>query len=129
MAGSTERNFLFAMLNAVNKDQSTMQWQEQTDSNSTILDANIENTYYKAWNSVLQKDAAAVKSNANPSTEDQYTADSTTAQTQESMCDGATQASQQTVGQDGSNLQNQAQLASTLNSVASNVASLIGHAY
>ena len=45
MPGSTERNFLFAMLNAVNKDQCTMQWQEQTDSNSTVLDASIENTH------------------------------------------------------------------------------------
>lgn len=124
------------MLNAVNRDQCTMQWQQETDSNTTVVDANIEDTYYSAWNSILKKDASAVQSaaskndtNAENAAQNQYTADSTQAQTQESMCDGATQASQQTVGQDGSNLQNQAQLASTLNSVASNVASLIGHAY
>lgn len=138
----TERNFLYAMLNAVNKDQQTMQWQEISDSQTTAADAQIEEGYYTEWDGLLQQDAAnisAIANGSNPGSQtnqaklqaDQakYQSDSTEAQTQQNVCDGATQASQQTVGQDGSNLQNQAQLASTLNSVASNMASLLGHAY
>lgn len=131
-----ERNFLYAMLNAVNKDQQTMQWQEIADSNTTIKDANIEEQYYSAWDTILQLQAASIATLAKGTNQSllqaaqaKYQEESTTAQSQQNMCDGATQASQQTVGQDGSNLQNQAQLASTLSSVASNMASLIGHAY
>lgn len=132
----TERNFLYAMLNAVNKDQQTMQWQEIADSNTTILDGNTEESYYSVWDTVLQAQAAVIAGDAKSGNSNQLQADqalyqeeSTTAQSQQNMCDGATQASQQTVGQDGSNLQNQAQLASTLSSVAANMASLLGHAY
>lgn len=136
----TERNFLYAMLNAVNNDQQTMQWQEIADSQTTTANAQLEEQYYSQWDLVLKNDAIAISQEAPKATtpggqaqmtalQSKYQSDSTTAQTQQNECDGATQASQQMVGQDGSNLQNQAQLASTLNSVASNMASLLGHAY
>jgi hypothetical protein len=136
----SERNFLYAMLNAVNKDQQTMQWQEISDSSTTTANAQIEENYYKTWDGILQSIAGSISKEAGNSSDPnqqaklqslqaKYQADSTEAQTQQNVCDGATQAAQQTVGQDGSNLQNQAQLASTLNSVASNMASLLGHAY
>lgn len=111
-----------------------MQWQQIADTNSTIANSNLEQTYYSSWNTVLQQDAANVAKdtgNQNQLTIDQqkYQCDSQTAQTQENTCDSATQAAQQAVGQDGTNLQNQAQLASTLNTISSNLANLIGHAY
>lgn len=134
----TERNFEFALLNAVNNDQNTEQWLQIADSEMTSNDANIEATCYNMWNTALQDIASNVSTAAtngsNPNTDltiyqQDYQVASTMAQTTETSMDGATQSAQQAVGQDGTNLQNQAQLAQTLNSIGSQVANMISHAY
>jgi hypothetical protein len=127
-------NFLRNLLSAVNNCQQTMQWQQIADTNSTINNANLEQSYYAAWNTQLARDASKVTAAGTTGddltkAQQQYQVDSALAQTQENTCDSATQAAQQAVGQDGTNLQNQAQLASTLNTIGSNLANLIGHAY
>jgi hypothetical protein len=126
-------NFLKNLLSAVNQCQQSMQWQQIADTTSTINNANLEQDYYSLWNTQLEKDASDVQTagTGDPLTKAQqkYQCDSALAQTQENTCDSATQAAQQAVGQDGTNLQNQAQLASTLNTIGSNLANLIGHAY
>jgi hypothetical protein len=136
----TERNFEFALLNAVNNDQNTEQWLQIADSEMTSNDANIESTCYNQWNSALKVIASVVNMFAAEATnttfkndlteaQQQYQVASTTAQTTETQMDGATQSAQQSVGQDGTNLQNQAQLAQTLTSIGSQVANMISHAY
>jgi hypothetical protein len=136
MSTTSGSNFLMNLLSAVLTCQSTMEWQQIADSNTTTVDANLEMDYYNYWNGVLQKDADnisndAAKNNTNQMSADQakYQCDSTLAQTQQNECDTATQASQQAVSQDGTNLQNQASLGSVLNSIMSNLTSLIGHPY
>lgn len=136
-----ERNFMFALLNAVNNDQNTEQWLQISDSNVTSQDAALEQDCYTSWNAALQRVSSEVQaqaanggtsSNANPAlTEAQsiYQTDSTLAQTNETCMDGATQSAQQAVGQDGTNLQNQAQLAQTLNSIGQQMSGMISHAY
>ena len=136
----TERNFEFALLNAVNNDQNTEQWLQIADSEMTSNDANIEATCYNQWNNALNVIAAVVNGYAAGATDtsvknklteaqQQYQVASTMAQTTETQMDGATQSAQQAVGQDGTNLQNQAQLAQTLTSIGSQVANMISHAY
>jgi len=124
------RNFEYAIMNAVENDQNTTQKQEVTDAQTTINDTQMESAYYQAWDNILQQDATAIK-NANgnttttPELQAQYSTDSTTAQSQQNMCDSATQASQTAVGQDGTNLSNMAQIASAATSIASNMAQVI----
>lgn len=136
----TERNFMFALLNAVNKDQNTEQWLQISDSKVTASDAGLESGCYTAWNTALTSIASLVQKYAaqtsgskpnNPLTEEQsqYQLESTEAQTNETSMDGATQSAQQAVGQDGTNLQNQAQLAATLNSIGQQMSGMISHAY
>jgi hypothetical protein len=127
-------NFLQNLLNAVNKDQSTMQWMQISDTDATMMDASLEQKIYATWNNKLNADATAVKnaagnSDAVAAANAAYSTDSSSAQANENSADSATQAAQQATGQDGTNLQNQAQLAQALNTISSNLASLIGHAY
>lgn len=136
----TERNFMFALLNAVNNDQNTMQWLQIADSQTTANDANIESNCYKAWNGVLSYMGKAVEYAAQKATktsakntlteyQQQYQIDSSMSQSNETSMNGATQSAQQAVGQDGTNLQNQAQLAATLNSIGQQMSGMISHAY
>jgi hypothetical protein len=132
-------NFLQNLLNAVNKDQSTMQWMQISDTNATMMDARMEEQTYTLWNTQLNADAAAVQSAVSGGGSDEsnnvaaanakYSSDSSISQSAENSADSTTQAAQQAVGQDGTNLQSQAQLAQALNTISSNLASLIGHAY
>lgn len=131
------RNFLFAFLAAENKDQNTLNFQQIADANSTSMDANIESQVYQAENSLLQTAAAAVSaaatgsdpSNDVPAANSIYQTDSAAAQGVESVQNNMTQTQQQASGQDSTNLQNLTQLTSTLTSVLSTIASLVGHAY
>jgi len=120
------RNFEYAIMNAVENDQNTTQKQEITDAQSTINDTQMESAYYQAWDSILQQDASAIAKNpSDTALNSQYSTDSTTAQSQQNMCDAATQASQTAVGQDGTNLSNMAQIATAATSIASNMAQVI----
>ena len=122
----THGNFEYAIMNAVNNDQVSMQNQEITDAKTTINDTKFEAAYYSAWDSILQQDATAIaKDPTNTALQTQYSTDSTIAQSQQNMCDSATQASQTATGQDGTNLSNMAQIATAATSIASNMAQVI----
>ena len=135
------RNFLFAFLAAENKDQNTLNYQQIADANSTSMDANIESQVYQAENILLNTDAQAVAKAASgggptknptndiPVANSQFQSDSANAQGIESVQNNITQTQQQASGQDSTNLQNLTQLTSTLTSVLSTIASLVGHAY
>ena len=121
-------NFEYAIMNAVNKDQISMQNQEITDAQTTMNNTKFEASYYSAWDAILQADSTKIKNdtgNQQTADESQYSTDSTTAQSQQNMCDSATQASQTATGQDGTNLSNMAQIATAATSIASNMAQVI----
>ncbi|MBM3208067.1 MAG: hypothetical protein FJZ57_05610 [Chlamydiae bacterium] len=131
-----KNNFLYTGLTAIMNAGNTLQWQELADANSVTVDAQIENNIYSGCNSVLSTDTSNITSADTSSTDSQaklqqyqaqYQYDSTCAQTYENEADAATQAAQQAVSQDGTNIQNQTSLSSALFSVMSNMSSMISH--
>jgi hypothetical protein len=126
-------NFLNAGLQAIVQSQNALQYQELADANATILNSEIENAIYTDWNETLSSIADQI---SNLSTSDsnstqlqqletQYQTASAKAQADENSADAMTQASQQAVTQDGTNIQNQTSLGSVLFSVSSNMASIL----
>jgi DNA replication protein DnaD len=135
-------NFLYALLQAVGTDQTTLSWQQIADANATINDANIEQKIYSACNAKLTSDANAINNyvhNNDMSKQsnqaqlqvynNQYQKDSTIAQTYQSQADGAVQSAQSQSGQDGQNLANKAQLAQTMTSILSTLSSVLMQHY
>jgi hypothetical protein len=147
-------NFLYALLQAVGTDQTTLSWQQIADANATINDANIEQKIYSACNYVLSHDASIINkfvhggvtrnghnfgggADLSKGSEqsklqvynNQYQKDSTIAQTYQSQADGAVQSAQSQSGQDGQNLANKAQLAQTMTSILSTLSSVLMQHY
>ena len=128
-----EKNFLQAGLNAIVQSQNALQYQELADANETILNSQMENAIYTDWNATLSEIAQEISnistSDANSTKlqqlETQYQTASAKAQADENAADATTQASQQAVTQDGTNIQNQTSLGSVLFSVSSNMASIL----
>ncbi|NDD58246.1 MAG: hypothetical protein EBZ47_03205 [Chlamydiae bacterium] len=141
MSTDSSKSFLWAMLGALTYGQSTMEWMQIADENMTSLNAQLEDDYYGFWDDQLTNDANSISAivNGGASQDDKqnqiaeaqakYQTDSTTAQTAQNMCDAATQAAQQTAGEDGTNLQNMLSLSTVLSSVQSSLASMISRAY
>ena len=133
-----KNNFLYTGLMAITNAGNTLQWQELADANSVTVDAQTENNIYSGCNSILSTDTNNI-TNINTSSDDSqaklqqaqatYQYDSTCAQTYENEADAATQAAQQAVSQDGTNIQNQTSLSSALFSVMSNMSSMLSHPY
>lgn len=133
-----KNNFLYTGLIAITNAGNTLQWQELADANSVTVDAEVENNIYSGCNSILNTDTQKI-TNANTSGSEaqaqlqqyqaEYQYDSTCAQTYENEADAATQAAQQAVSQDGTNIQNQTSLSSALFSVMSNMSSMLSHPY
>jgi len=129
-------NFLALGLQAIVNAGNTLQWQELADANSVSVDASYENNIYTGCNSVLTTDVQNIQG-CDGSTDtgraqlnkdqSQYQYDSTCAQTYENEADASTQAAQQAVSQDGTNIQNQTSLGSVLFSVMSSMTSMISH--
>jgi hypothetical protein len=130
-------NFLWNGMQAIVNAGNTLQWQELADANMVSVDALLENNVYSGCNKVLSNDTNAINNinldnNDNASNElqkaqAQYQYDSTCAQTYENQADAATQAAQQAVSQDGTNIQNQTSLSSALFSVMSSMSSMLSH--
>ncbi len=141
MSTDSSKSFLWAMLGALTYGQSTMEWMQIADENMTSLNAQLEDDYYGFWDNQLTSDANSIseivnggasqddKQNQIAEAQAKYQTDSTTAQTAQNMCDAATQAAQQTAGEDGTNLQNMLSLSTVLSSVQSSLASMISRAY
>ena len=129
-------NFLSLGLQAIVNAGNTLQWQELADANTVSVDASYENNVYSGCNSLLSVDVQNITAHSGDSDGDraqlnedqsQYQYDSTCAQTYENEADATTQAAQQAVSQDGTNIQNQTSLSSVLFSVMSSMTSMISH--
>ena len=126
-------NFLWNGMIAIVNAGNTLQWQELADANSVSVDAMLESNIYSGCNSILEYDAQNIVNVTNYDNNGAdlqkyqavYQKDSTCAQTYENQADATTQAAQQAVSQDGTNIQNQTSLSSALFSVMSNMSSML----
>lgn len=135
-------NFMYAMLKALNNSQIQGQFGEILDAKATVTLANLEAEAMSQWDDALgdvSGDIASIAAGISgddptgqadlQAAESYYQTLSTKSQAAQNVYDSNTQASQQATGQDGTNMQNQAQLVTTLSSISATLASLLGHAY
>lgn len=137
-ASSPTECWMYALYEAIAKDQSTMSDQQIADSNTAMIDVQMEENLYNHWNEQLQKDSEKVteaanekpnKSGDNPDltkAQTQYSTDSTLAQGYESQADGNVQSAQGQVSADAQNLQQKATMASAMNSIQQTLTSFLG---
>lgn len=141
-------NFMFALLNAVANDQDSLSWQEVTDAKTTTNNTNIEDAIYQFTRDQLKTDASNLNNYINQHTKTlngtqvnqkvlqrinelntTYQKDSTNAQSIQNQADSMVQGSQTQAGQDGQNLSTKAQLAQTMTSILSTLASILMQRY
>jgi hypothetical protein len=149
----SNESFMYNLISAVARDQNSLTWQQITDGNSTINATNLEYDYYNVYNApgsdgvgggILSGDAAnvaywaglAANNSSNSyyglmlqAAQTQYQQDSTEAQADESECDGQVQASQNQTGTDSTDLQNKAQLATSINMIGSTLSNILQQVY
>jgi len=138
--------FMLALMEAVNKDQSTMAYQEIEDANSTQVAVKQEENIYAYYNTnttsedgtnveggLLGDDAWHISQCSQHGDDDgvrrwqaKYSTDEAIARSNESQKDGTVQQAQGQTGSDGTNLQLKAQLAQTVTSIATTTSNLLG---
>ena len=124
-------NFMYLLMKALEKDQNSLSSQEIADAKTTEFDVALEANIYGYWNTVLEGDAAAIKHDKKNSKkmkdeQAQMNADSTTANSNETMEDGTVQAAQGQTQTDASNLQMKAQMAQGVNSILLALSNMLG---
>jgi hypothetical protein len=135
----SEINFMLAMMEAVEKDQSTMSEQEITDAKATEVAVNLEGDLYSHWMGDLKKITEEIKKyktlakdhNQSPAEYlkylmSKYSTLSAEGQAMESQQDGAVQADQGQTTSDSTNLQMKAQMVQGINSILSTLVNLLG---
>jgi hypothetical protein len=141
-------NFMYALLQAVGKDQETLGTQQLADAMMTNNDVSIEFMVYSWSRKTLNNDMYLLQTymkKYSPKQGDlnyrasyvqhvtmlnqEYQRDSTNAQAGQTQMDTQVQACQTQTGQDGQNLSTKAQLAQTMTSVLSTLASVLMQRY
>ncbi len=145
------KNFMFALMKAVEKDQTTLSQQQIVDSKTTMLQVKIEEQIYQYWNNdpsspinkALDKISKYAKYSGNHSDEKhsskeehdtsevnkwqaKYNAASAKAQSAENQQDGTVKASQGQTSSDASNLQMKAQMLQGINGLESALSNMLG---
>jgi len=128
-------NFMYALMKAVSKDQSSMSTQQIIDAKTTQNDAAIETALYGYWNQVLESIDAQIQM-VNPNwdnssqimnkLQNEYNVNSAQGQSNESQEDGAVQAAQGQTSTDASNLQMKAQMIQSVNGILSALTNMLG---
>lgn len=129
-------NFMYALMEAVGKDQDSMSMMQMVDAKSTMLAVDLEQTLYAYWNKILEQDDAKIQAvdpkSDNAATiinqlQSQYNVDSSTGQSNESQEDGVVQSTQGQTSTDASNLQMKAQMIQGVNSIQSTLTNMLGN--
>ncbi len=126
-------NYQYALLNATVEAQEILGNKQSTDSEAGIIANDLLTTQYDASTVVLNLDTEAAQnagSSSNFNEKNQiYQNDAASTQTGQSNANTGVQSSQTQVSQDGTNLSNLVSLSSSIISIGSFVANLIGRAY
>jgi|GEM_PF-5817383 len=125
------KNFMLAMMEAVEKDQDTMSSQQITDAKATEEAVQLEANLYTHWMGELKYITSEIwGAKGDSSTLKKYMAiyseQSAEGQSMESQQDGAVQADQGQTTSDATNLQMKAQMIQGINSVLSTLVNLLG---
>ena len=134
----TVGNYMLALMEAIQKDQSTMSEQQLVDAKSTMNATTFETDIYNYWKTQLQKDADAVtdastskgsdsdRSAKTNAAQAQFSKDNAVAQMNESQQDSLVQSTQGQAQSDATNLQMKASIAQAANSVLTTLVNLLG---
>lgn len=139
------RNFMYALMKAIEHDQITMSQQQFTDAKSTQLAADFERELYDYWKNILAKDAGNVEKVAEKladggltpeeaqklhdrlvKLQQIYSEHQSEAQSNESQTDALTQSTQQADESDAKNLAAKAQMMQAANSILGVMVNMLG---
>jgi len=123
-------NFLLMEMEAVAKDQSTLQTTEIGDAQTAKLDANIETMIYEKQNKILHDlsedvQNASTKGQGVTKAQNAYSVASTKANSEESQADGAVRSSQGQTDSDSKNLNGKAMMAQGVASILTTTQNLL----
>ncbi len=121
-------NYMLALMEAVNKDQTTLSEQQITDAKSTMIATQLESNLYNYWMKKLSSDAGKIPKSGDKIAYYQgiYQKDSAAAQSMETQQDGAVQASQGQTSSDATNLQMKAQMVQGVTSILTALVNYLG---
>lgn len=128
-------SFLFLMMKALEKNQTTESNQQITDAKSTEIAVTAEGKLYAYWNKQLETISGKIAGITGTSTTDsneranlmkEFQVDQSKAQSNQSQQDGAVQADQGQTSSDATNLQMQGQMVQGANSILSALVNFLG---